>query len=388
MFAFKSKLNKILQAVKKALLISRRRKKTKAILGFRKWDVDVYNQKLRSCTKYSVWRPGVNIAECYRYNHHLAPAPGCHCGFNAWYSLKKANKNYQGIVGAIAGAGRVELHYDGFRSSEAQIIALLLPPKTTISSKLVEKLADNYNLQVFENKKDFTRFVKSKTRQIRLRRFKLLTKGGVRRGRKNSLALHGFNPVFILMCLTPLILSFTLVIFSEKAKNSDPYFDPGALALVQEQYYTNNGSYPNIDVLKEENKNYDLEKAAQGLEAKFDYKPGKDNQSYQLTVYNDSWAYGIQGKPGQVQVSCQGVLPDDNKCSEELKLTNPSIIEQTKTNYKKMTGEELASIELSPKEKVEKELASSGNTNTNVSVCKDNGFKEIAKNTYSIEICS
>lgn len=385
MLNFKSRLNEIKQSFSKPV---RRRNKGRAVLGFRKWDLR-YDKKLKSCTNHSVWQPGINTAKCHRYNH-LAPASGCHCGFNAWYSLRKANKNYNGIIiGAIAGAGRVELHYDGFRSSQAQIIALLVAPyRSATSLKFVEEIGDKYNVPVFENKKDFKRFVKSKTKRIGLKRFNFLSKGGVRSLRKNSLAFHGFNPVFILMCLTSLILSITLVIFGEKAKNSDPYFDPGALALVQEQYYTNNGSYPNIDVLKEENKNYDLEKAAQGLEAKFDYKPGKDNQSYQLTVYNDNWAYGIQGKPGQVQVSCQGDLPYDNKCSEELKLTNPSIIEQTKTNYKKMTGEELASIELSPKEKVEKELASSGNTNTNVSVCKDNGFKEIAKNTYSIEICS
>lgn len=94
-----------------------------AILGFRKWEVNERDSLLMSVTNNKSWQSGVNFSEgCHG---HSPPGNDCHCGWNAYYTLEKSEKSYSGVLGAILGAGSTELHEDGFRSSEAQIIALL-----------------------------------------------------------------------------------------------------------------------------------------------------------------------------------------------------------------------------------------------------------------------
>lgn len=59
----------------------------------------------------------MNILTAFR-NHH--------CGLNSSYGYNKYIIN-KDIVGAIAGAGKVQLHENGFRSEYAQILGLLHP---------------------------------------------------------------------------------------------------------------------------------------------------------------------------------------------------------------------------------------------------------------------
>lgn len=65
---------------------------------------------------------------------HPAPAAFCHCGWNAFRLLGLARLTefrmfgLQGssVCGAVCGAGRVEVHRDGWRAERAQILCLYL----------------------------------------------------------------------------------------------------------------------------------------------------------------------------------------------------------------------------------------------------------------------
>lgn len=82
---------------------------------------------------------------------HRSPDPDCHCGFNAWFDIGKAERNYQGVIGAVAGAGKTELHNEGFRSSEAQILCLFSEER----SAELEKISKKYGVPVFSDRQEF-----------------------------------------------------------------------------------------------------------------------------------------------------------------------------------------------------------------------------------------
>ena len=137
------------------------------LLGFRHWAIR--NNKLGAATHHYEWEPGLNHANCHM--GHEAPARDCHCGFNAYYCLE--DTTYGGVCGAIAGAGKVELHGDGFRSSEAQIIALLAvaPNKYNSYSSYYSKdelkeIEATYGVPVFTDKKEFLKYVRTKAKPI------------------------------------------------------------------------------------------------------------------------------------------------------------------------------------------------------------------------------
>lgn len=128
-----------------------------ALLGFRNWKIDNTNNVLRSCAVNKEWSPGLNLGSCHK--EHAAPDTDCDCGFNGYYKFKDADKSgYNGIIGAFAGAGKMELHSVGFRSAEAQIIALY--SKTTSSSK--QAIAKRYDVPLFSKKKAFLDYVGSR----------------------------------------------------------------------------------------------------------------------------------------------------------------------------------------------------------------------------------
>lgn len=83
------------------------------LLGFRKWNIDENNDLLLAMNG-TAWQPGLNLAHgC----SHPSPGEGCHCGFSAWYGFESnETSRYSGITGAIAGAGNIQLHSEGFLS--------------------------------------------------------------------------------------------------------------------------------------------------------------------------------------------------------------------------------------------------------------------------------
>ena len=108
-----------------------------ALIGYRAWRMTEDHLCALFFRNYS-WSQGSNSADC-SYGH-TAPDPDCYCGFNAFYSLKEAQRYindqlhheaetnfYCGdvIIGAIAGKGAMELHKQGFRCQEAQILGLV-----------------------------------------------------------------------------------------------------------------------------------------------------------------------------------------------------------------------------------------------------------------------
>ena len=133
---------------------------THPILGFRKWRIDKRNGLLESAVSDIPWQPGLNHASGCS-GSHTSPGPNCHCGFNGWYRMPdNKTSHYKGITGAFAGAGRVQMHKDGFRSSEAQILALLASRQSQADG--LAGIADKYGIPVFTDEQEFYDFVTSK----------------------------------------------------------------------------------------------------------------------------------------------------------------------------------------------------------------------------------
>ena len=129
------------------------------IIGFRKWNIDTQNGLLTSCTSHIPWQPGINYASGCQ-GSHPSPGPNCHCGFNAWFTpADNSVSGYSGVTGAIAAAGDVQLHPTGFRSSEAQVIALCIEGR--YRKDLAEKISHRYKIPVFDREEDFIDFVNS-----------------------------------------------------------------------------------------------------------------------------------------------------------------------------------------------------------------------------------
>ena len=106
---------------------------TEAVLGFRVWSVAI-DGRLGAVVAGSFWTPGINEAVCDpavapSRRRHVAPQPGCNCGFNAYFALRKEIRRHHGslALGAIAAWGAMDVYADGFRAQYAQVIALARP---------------------------------------------------------------------------------------------------------------------------------------------------------------------------------------------------------------------------------------------------------------------
>jgi len=107
------------------------------------------------------WQPGENIASCDRGRHH-APNKQCHCGLYAFYKLRSARRKLGGrlgeafgMIGAIAAAGDVQCHADGYRAEKAQIIALLASRR----NPHCEEVAAYYRVPLFHDKREMQAYV-------------------------------------------------------------------------------------------------------------------------------------------------------------------------------------------------------------------------------------
>jgi len=149
-----------------------------AALGFRAWMVR--DQLLLPLSAGPAWQPGVNRASCHpggmvrpyeaTVDGHQAPGAKCHCGFNAYHRLDRAYetawnyielgydtrgprtyvREYTIALGAIAGRGSVQIHQQGFRAAEAQILALSLVHEDQPLHELVEAAALRYRVPLVE----------------------------------------------------------------------------------------------------------------------------------------------------------------------------------------------------------------------------------------------
>lgn len=146
------------------------------ILGFRSWKYTTDNLFAMTLIARTVpWNPGVNKAICYSPILHekeirMVPHSDHHCGFNAFFSLDDAELYRDqraedvSVVGAIAGAGKMQFHQKGFRAAEAQIIALFA--ETSKKSLRFQRISEAYEIPVFQDKQEFLGFVSSYARNI------------------------------------------------------------------------------------------------------------------------------------------------------------------------------------------------------------------------------
>lgn len=150
-----------------------------SVLGFRTWIVE--NGLLKAAGVKEAWPSSEMEAVCVAGKitgslihtpGHQAPQKDCTCGIYANHSFYLARHNAKTwrlpIVGAVAGAGRMEIHADGYRCQKAQILAFYVVSSKWFRDKPqeLEKIQSTYQVPVFFSKKKFLNFVKKKTQKI------------------------------------------------------------------------------------------------------------------------------------------------------------------------------------------------------------------------------
>lgn len=135
---------------------------TYRLLGFRQWRVlgqapwigstgagyNVWSgaDEVRATHRTSMEEIGRSLGVAFPQERHRAPAPGCHCGLNAYHDLAVAVRaavvalkrgaprgpgdgaeGSRRVVGAVVARGNLEVHPDGFRAEYARPLALWEP---------------------------------------------------------------------------------------------------------------------------------------------------------------------------------------------------------------------------------------------------------------------
>lgn len=128
-----------------------------ALAGWRNWLVDEDSRLASTGFGRQTWPPGINEASCI-YNHahdDIAPVDTCECGIYARFQLDNYSNEKQKadrrktIPGLIAGRGRIQIHKDGFRSAEMQILALL--NNTLLTPKEIYEISKYYEVSFFDS---------------------------------------------------------------------------------------------------------------------------------------------------------------------------------------------------------------------------------------------
>lgn len=132
-------------------------KAPKAARGYRLWGLE--DSKLLSLgAGKGAWKPGWNKAVCAIHEDHRAPVSDCECGFYAYRSIQAPRDEYShldsaGLVfGTVAGAGKLEVHSEGFRAEYLRIVAL----GTTDQKKkaILETLAQEWEVPFFDSEEE------------------------------------------------------------------------------------------------------------------------------------------------------------------------------------------------------------------------------------------
>lgn len=165
--------------------------KESVLLGFRSWKIiedRLYPLKvsdnliLRS--QYSdttdipltlQWNKGINKSLCVLANGEdtdlfSSPHIDHDCGFNAFFEFSRSKEYLERgiipypIVGAIAGSGNMQIHPKGFRSEQAQILALLVNDidlKDKLKVLLLKNISKHYAVPIFLKEQAFLEYVHS-----------------------------------------------------------------------------------------------------------------------------------------------------------------------------------------------------------------------------------
>lgn len=74
-----------------------------------------------------VWEEGWNFATCTKSVSHIAPEPGCTCGFYAYFTANPGRvlmSNHFSAIGVIEGYGQTTVGPLGFRTQRAKILSI------------------------------------------------------------------------------------------------------------------------------------------------------------------------------------------------------------------------------------------------------------------------
>jgi len=137
-----------------------------AVLGYRAWRIE-QRQLWPLFVKDNPWLPGVNSAVCGNgaSAFHSAPTKNCGCGFNLYHEFDDAflqaaqcqGRSDQLLIGVVAGRGAVEIHRDGLRVAEAQILCFLDVLST--DELVISEISEIYQVPVFKRGKDMEDFL-------------------------------------------------------------------------------------------------------------------------------------------------------------------------------------------------------------------------------------
>lgn len=317
------------------------------LIGFRRWLIDADNRMLVSATSTEVaWQPQVNYARGCK--GHSSPGKHCHCGFNAWFDFKDAEKNYRGVIGAIAGAGDIRLHKKGFRSSEAQILALLSFNKISKKdSSLLKEISDRYQVPLFKNKEAFFEFIAPYmlvNENIDYNSIPEKVDAPTKFSRDYFIDLFRkpLLKVFIAFLFLAVVLLAVKTLGSQIETTPDTRASIATLALLQEEFYKENKKYSNQIkelVPKEyldnfEGINIELDKQAQT------YTFQKDIAG---TFASQTNSLGIKGSRGELRTFCSAdnllVSTETAFCSSgEWDIADPLIAKEIKKEYGQLLG--------------------------------------------------
>jgi len=134
-----------------------------AVLGYRVWTYEELSL-MPLFYRDDAWHPGINLACCHRHRWHQHRAVGsCNCGFHAYHQLSKAGDaracsplDLPTVIGMVAGCGEIQVHADGWRASEAQVLGLYRHQPGA------EGLAKIYQVPLFSDPRELSQILAGK----------------------------------------------------------------------------------------------------------------------------------------------------------------------------------------------------------------------------------
>lgn len=138
-----------------------------ALLGFRKWQYVPKSSDLQSLTGGLLWTKANQIASCEAAHPaargapriHSAPHQRCACGIYAYHQLQYVVPSNYCLIGAVAARGDVQLHQDGWRAAEVQVLAFYHPRNRPGDWQLALNAAEQFQIPLFVDQQQFLDFV-------------------------------------------------------------------------------------------------------------------------------------------------------------------------------------------------------------------------------------
>lgn len=131
-----------------------------SLIGYRAWYWDETLKSLGFGRDYQWQR--VNQA-CCKKTSHQAPKQDCSCGLHAFYHLSDATRYVEdlfdvdrSIVGVVAAQGNTQMHKEGFRAQQMQILGFYLYKHQKYLKKSLENA---FHVKIFLSSEDMLNYV-------------------------------------------------------------------------------------------------------------------------------------------------------------------------------------------------------------------------------------